>query len=197
MKEDELDSGRQEKGGNNSGAPRAIRRRGGRFPIVVSLIGVIVIAAVAIGVSMALGVQRVKQPLAFNHYVHVEEAGMDCTDCHLHVLETARATIPNLGVCVDCHEEPFTDSPVEVQLAEYIENETPIPWQKVYWLPDHVFFSHRRHTAVGSVGCETCHGLMAERTVPVEKVAVRHTMEHCMECHKEVGVANDCLLCHR
>ena len=38
----------------------------------------------------------VQQPIAFNHNIHVEELGFECTDCHLYALTSVRATIPNL-----------------------------------------------------------------------------------------------------
>ncbi|HVS66557.1 MAG TPA: cytochrome c3 family protein [Thermoanaerobaculia bacterium] len=147
--------------------------------------------------ALSLACQPIHQPLAFNHRLHVEEVGAECTDCHLHARTGVRATIPNLEVCAECHEEALTDSEVEARLVAYIQEAEPIPWQKVYWVPDHVYFSHRRHTAIAEIECETCHGPMREREQPVTRAEADMTMEACMACHQHAGASNDCLLCHR
>lgn len=141
--------------------------------------------------------RRVTQPVAFNHNVHVEELGLECVDCHRWALVGVRATIPNIEVCADCHEEVQTESAEEARVVEYVTAGEPIPWQKVYRVPDHVFFSHRRHASIGDLGCEVCHGDMAQRVEPVTRPTWRPTMESCMECHDESGVSNDCIYCHR
>lgn len=164
------------------------------------------IGAAAILVAVVLGaaavtvayVERstIEQPIAFNHHLHVEEQGMDCTDCHLYADSGVRATIPNIEVC-SCHGEAMTKSPEEARLVQYIASGERIPWQKVYRVPAHVYFSHRRHTAIAGIDCETCHGVMREQVQPVTHPAVRITMERCMDCHEQRRVSNDCLLCHR
>lgn len=141
--------------------------------------------------------RTVRQPLAFDHKLHIEEAGVECADCHVHVLRGARATIPNIELCGECHSEAMTESPAEAQLVTWVEEDHQIPWQKVYRVPDHVYFSHRRHVSLGEIDCETCHGAMRERTEPVERPFQTPTMTMCMACHEQREVSNDCLLCHR
>ena len=164
--------------------------------LVPLALGVALVLVVA-GAVFLLTPPSIGQPLAFNHRIHIEEAGVECTDCHLYALSGVRATIPNTGVCSDCHDAPSTESETELRLLEYVEAEQSIPWQKVYWLPDHVFFSHRRHAVVAEIECETCHGSMADRSEPVSRQAVPITMDGCMDCHDEQGASNDCILCHR
>jgi len=141
--------------------------------------------------------RSVDQPIAFNHQLHIEDVALDCVDCHRYVLTGARATIPNIEVCIDCHEEAQTESVEEARLVEYIQAGDPIPWRKVYRLPDHVYFSHRRHTTIGGVDCAVCHGEMSEQRLPVSRPAVRITMNRCMDCHYAEGASNDCVHCHR
>jgi hypothetical protein len=149
------------------------------------------------GVVVAMSPRPIDQPIAFNHRLHVEDLGSDCTDCHLYAETGVRATIPNLEVCADCHAEAQTDSSEEAQLVDYIEAGTPIPWRKIYRVPDHVYFSHRRHTSIGEIECAICHGQMSEATEPVTRPFRRVTMKGCMDCHDESGASNDCLLCHK
>lgn len=165
-----------------------------RLWVAAPLLLVMVIAVA--GVAISLGSMPVEQPIAFNHRLHVEDLGSDCTDCHLYAETGVRATIPNIELCADCHSEAQTESPEEAKLVEHIERQEPIPWQKVYWVPDHVYFSHRRHTSMAGIGCETCHGSMAEQEKPVTRQAVKISMDRCMDCHYDTGASNDCLLCH-
>lgn len=165
-------------------------------PAVILAVAVIAVATLG-GLAFALRERSVRQPIAFNHRLHIEDVGAECTDCHLYATTGARATIPNIEVCVDCHEEAQTESADEARLVEHVQTGTPVPWLKVTWVPDHVYFSHRRHTAIAGIECETCHGAMAERVLPVDRPAVPLTMDRCIECHEDEGAATDCLLCHR
>ena len=162
----------------------------------LALVVLVLLVGGAIAAGLAWRGPALEQPIAFNHELHVEEMGAECTDCHQHVLDGARATIPNIGVCADCHEEAQTDSPEEARLVEYIQAGEPIPWLKVYTVPDHVYFSHRRHAAIAEIACETCHGEVGQQSQPVTRPAVEMTMDHCMDCHEETGASNDCIWCH-
>ena len=155
------------------------------------------LAAVAAAVALSVSAFAVEQPLAFNHRVHVEDVGAECTDCHLYAHTGVRATIPNWRLCADCHAEPLGESAEEARLVEYIEATDPIPWRKVYWVPDHVYFSHRRHTAIAGIECETCHRNVGEQSKPLTRPLRRVSMDDCMDCHGEGGVSNDCVACHR
>jgi hypothetical protein len=139
-----------------------------------------------------------KQPITYNHQVHVEENDMECTDCHLYVETRARATIPNIEVCGECHsDEPMTESAEEQKVVDYVSRGEKIPWLKIYRVPSHVYFSHRRHTALGEIACATCHGDMERMTTPPPKPAVPISMDRCMGCHEQNQVSNDCTRCHR
>ncbi|MGD2113737.1 MAG: cytochrome c3 family protein [Acidobacteriota bacterium] len=163
---------------------------------VLVLAAAVAVVAVGVGVTLAAVRWRVDQPIAFNHRLHVQDLGLACADCHRYVMTGARATIPNVEVCSDCHLEALTDSPEERILVDHVERGEPIPWRKVYRVPDHVLFSHRRHAAIAAIDCERCHGAMADREQPVTRPAVRQTMESCIECHEDQGVTRDCIACH-
>ncbi len=141
---------------------------------------------------------KVVQPIAFNHKVHIETAGMNCKDCHLNVETIARASIPTLEVCQTCHsDEPISKSPAEKEVLRYFAEKKEIPWVQIYSVPEQVYFSHRRHVKIGGLECSSCHGNIAGMITPVSSEAVSVTMENCMNCHKQHKVTNDCLACHR
>ena len=140
------------------------------------------------------------QPLGYNHKIHIENAGLTCADCHTPVQSSSSSatTIPSLEVCTPCHsEQPISESPEEKKLLEFVAQKTEIPWKRVYSVPDHVYFSHRRHVTKAGLECKVCHGDVQEFTKPITAPFVPVTMENCMRCHRENNVTNDCLSCHR
>ena len=154
---------------------------------------------VAIIVWTVFGARNtITQPIEYNHKIHVEEAELTCVDCHLSVETMSSAMIPNIEICMDCHsDEPFSDSPEEIKLLKYIEEEQQIPWQKIYSVPNHVYFSHRRHVTIGDLECSNCHGNVEELETPAPYPSWEPTMENCIDCHKQYKVTFDCLSCHR
>ena len=144
------------------------------------------------------GEHGIAQPLAFNHKAHIDNAGVDCKDCHLNVEKSAVATIPALEVCTTCHSgEPLSKSPVEQELLKYAAEKKEIPWVQIYSLPPHVYFSHRRHVTIGGLECPSCHGNVAVMSAPVSHQETPLKMENCIACHTQRKVTNDCIACHR
>lgn len=138
-----------------------------------------------------------RQPIAFNHNLHVVEVGMDCSECHQYVTKSRKATLPTKEICSDCHSEVQGESAEEEKLVSFLESEDELDWQRIYILPKHVYFSHFRHVTLGQIGCQYCHGDMKELTSPpVEKAVDIDDMDFCMDCHEERQVNNDCLTCH-
>lgn len=141
---------------------------------------------------------KIIQPISYNHKVHIEEAGLECQDCHVYVETMPSATIPGIEVCSECHEdEPMTDSPEELKVIKHIKDGKEIEWKRIYELPDHVYFSHRRHVVLGELECATCHGNVESLTEPDSWPFRELSMDNCMDCHKEHNVTTDCLACHR
>ena len=62
----------------------------------------------------------------------------------------------------------------------FIKN-LPIKWNRVYQVPEFVYFNHSIHVNKG-VGCVTCHGKVGEMAA-IEK-ATPLTMSWCLECHR-------------
>ncbi len=138
-----------------------------------------------------------KQPIAYNHQVHVEKSGLECQYCHSGVSKGPYATVPAVELCMDCHRVITTvngvSSPEIKKLAEYWEKRIPIEWKSVSSLPEVSHFNHERHIKSG-VGCQLCHG-QVQRMVEVEKVS-SFKMGFCVSCHRERGASTDCTGCH-
>ncbi|HSR51356.1 MAG TPA: cytochrome c3 family protein [Acidobacteriota bacterium] len=165
--------------------------------IKIAIIAALCAALAGAGAVYSLDPYPVDQPIAFSHRLHVEDLGADCTDCHLYASTGIRATIPNVETCSVCHLEPLGESAAELKLAEFVKADQAIPWAKVYWVPEDVFFSHRLHSAIGGIECQTCHGPVAARDEPLARPLVPISMESCIDCHQEKEVPNDCIACHR
>ncbi len=62
----------------------------------------------------------------------------------------------------------------------------PIEWTRIHNLPDHAYFNHAQHVAVGQVKCQKCHGPVEE----MEEVYQYSTlgMGWCINCHRETEV---------
>ena len=138
----------------------------------------------------------VDQPIAYNHEVHLKEVGMECSDCHKYFDELARAGIPTIAECADCHEEPNGESAAEARVVEHVQNNEPIPWVLVNSLPQHVYFSHARHVKLGRLECAKCHGSMEDLNEPMREPFVPLSMDWCIDCHESRDVSNDCIRCH-
>ncbi len=131
------------------------------------------------------------QPIPFNHKLHAA-AAIKCTDCHTGALTKARAGLPRREQCMLCHETIATESAAVRKLAALPTDES-IRWQRVYRVPDFVFFSHRSHTAA-EITCAQCHGPVESSEVLAQQLSTN--MVSCMNCHADRLVSNECFLCH-
>ena len=135
----------------------------------------------------------VEQPLPYSHKTHVA-LGLQCRDCHAIADPGYLAGYPAEATCMACHSAIKADSPHIEQLARYSAEGSPVPWKRVYRVPDYVWFSHASHVVDASVECETCHGPVAQREVLFQEKPT--TMAACMKCHAQYNAPNDCDLCH-
>jgi hypothetical protein len=123
----------------------------------------------------------VAQPIPFSHRHHVGDDGIDCRYCHATVERSASAGMPSTQVCLTCHSVLFRDSPVLAPLFESARTGKPIHWNRVYDLPDFVFFNHSIHIAKG-MACVTCHGRVDRMPELVRQQ--RLDMQWCLDCHR-------------
>ena len=159
-------------------------------------------AAVLVAIAAPLfpsliGRANVIQPIAFNHKKHAGEMSLPCTTCHQAVKEQTFASLPQTGTCMTCHAAALTKNPEEEKIRQYAAKNEKIAWKRIYRMPDHVFFSHRRHVVSAKIECVTCHGKMAELTEPPTRPLVQQTMSWCIACHQEKRASVDCNACHK
>jgi len=83
---------------------------------------------------------------------------------------------------MNCHSQIWADSPYLEPVRESWRTGKPIKWQRVYDLPDFVYFNHSIHINKG-VGCSTCHGRVD--LMPLTYQAASLQMEWCLECHRK------------
>ncbi|MBI4910133.1 MAG: cytochrome c3 family protein [Acidobacteria bacterium] len=101
--------------------------------------------------------------------------------------------IPEVKVCMGCHQSVKKDSPHIEKLAGFAKQNRQVPWVRVYQIPSWVYFSHKAHGEAGAK-CETCHGPVKERDVLFKETNIN--MGGCMECHEKNKASNDCAFCH-
>ena len=139
----------------------------------------------------------VDQPIAFNHLKHTGELGLACDFCHQYVTSGAHAGLPSEEKCAMCHRTTQGSSEEAARVTELVEAGAPIRFNKLFVMPDHVFYTHRRHVAIAELECTECHGAIAETERPPDRALVRITMDTCMDCHRERGQTLNCNACHR
>ncbi len=159
------------------------------------LSGAVMFCGLVLIVVILVSGGRIQQPLAFNHKIHSEN-DLECLDCHLYFKDHSSSGRPTLEICSNCHEEPLGESRQEKKLIEFIESDREIEWQRLFRVPEDVYFSHRRHVVLGGLECKICHGTIGESTSPPTKPK-QISMKTCMGCHEENEVDNDCIACHR
>jgi len=104
-----------------------------------------------------------KQPLDFNHMLHMAEVEDGCESCHFFRNDGTFSGVPKLEQCIDCHEEVQSESPDEIKFVEeYVAKDREVPWLIYSRQPDCVFFSHAAHIKGAGMDCVTCHGHIGE-----------------------------------
>ena len=153
----------------------------------------------AFGVGVYQGYEP-EQPIKFSHELHAGTNGIDCNYCHNSASYSKSAGIPSPNLCMNCHtyiqEGPqygkeeigkiYAALDFDPVTKTYGPNQKPIKWVKVHNLPDHVYFNHSQHVAIGKIACEKCHGPV--ETYTVGKQYAELTMGWCINCHRDSNI---------
>lgn len=144
-----------------------------------------------------------EQPIKFSHKLHAGDNQISCVYCHSGVEKSKHANIPSANVCMNCHmyiqEGPqygkeeiskiYAALDYNPETRTYGPNQKPIQWIRVHSLPDHAYFNHSQHVAVGKIECASCHG--AIDSMEVVKQHSPLTMGWCIDCHRKTEVDKD------
>lgn len=133
------------------------------------------------------------QPIPFSHRLHAGHKAIDCRFCHSYVARSHYPGLPPIEKCLYCHNYIIANHPEIRKEHHYFDTNTPTPWVKVFYLPEHVLFNHQRHIK-REIACESCHGEIKQTDRLKGK---RFKMSFCLECHRKREVNLGCwLACH-
>lgn len=141
-----------------------------------------------------------EQPIKFSHKLHAGDNKIACVYCHSGVEKSKHANIPSANVCMNCHmyiqEGPnygkeeiskiYAALDYNPETRTYGKNQKPIKWIRVHSLPDHAYFNHSQHVAVGKIECAECHGPIDSMEVVQQYSPL--TMGWCIDCHRKTEV---------
>jgi hypothetical protein len=126
------------------------------------------------------------QPVAYSHKLHAGELGIDCRYCHANIERSAEAMIPATQTCMGCHSVIKTESVRLQPVRDSWASDKPLEWVRIHKLPEHAYFDHSAHLAVG-VGCASCHGRIDQMEVVRQDQPL--SMSWCLDCHRDPGKA--------
>jgi mono/diheme cytochrome c family protein len=160
-----------------------------------------------------------EQPILFSHLVHATRYQIPCQYCHSDARRSPAAGLPSVARCLGCHTViGAQDNPEIAKIHEYARRGEPIPWVRVFKVPEFTYFPHKPHVRA-DVPCQTCHGpvermrVVGARTGPRIANDLLHvlglrpdppllSMGWCLECHREQNASRslqaplDCVACH-
>jgi hypothetical protein len=160
-----------------------------------------------------------RQPIYFNHVIHAGSFKIDCQHCHADARRSEYAGLPSVERCLGCHKIiGAQDNPEIRKIHDYAGRGEPIPWVRVFKIPEFTYFPHKPHLRAG-VACQSCHGpiermpVVGAQTGPQLANDLMHvaglrpgppplSMGWCIECHRQENAARgmraplDCVACH-
>ena len=119
----------------------------------------------------------------------------------LPVLPSLRGTVPECRPSVrwknvfSAMNTSFRTIPRFSRKRNITDRKKPVPWVRIFWVPDFVYFNHLPHIKWAGLDCSQCHGDVKtmDRLHPVN-----FKMGFCIGCHRQMKAQMDCwLACHR
>ncbi len=158
------------------------------------------------------------QPILFSHVIHAGSFGIACQHCHTDARRSEYAGLPSVERCLGCHKIiGAQDNPEIRKIHDYAERRQPIPWVRVFKVPEFTYFPHKAHLRA-NLACQTCHGPIErmrvvgavtgprlmndlQRLVGLQPPSPPLTMGWCVECHRAENAKGaraplDCVTCH-
>jgi hypothetical protein len=160
-----------------------------------------------------------RQPILFSHLIHTGSFQIDCQYCHADARRSEYAGLPSVERCLGCHKViGAQDNPEIAKIQPYAARGEPIPWVRVFKVPEFTHFPHKPHVAAG-VACQSCHGPIEQMRVVgaptgpnllndlVNLIGLKPappplSMGWCVDCHRRQNATRgtqaplDCIACH-
>lgn len=137
--------------------------------------------------------QALAQPIPFSHRLHVTDKQIDCYYCHPNGERSNHPGLQAVEKCLGCHNYIIPQHQEIQKLVASYESGEPLPWVRVNYLPDHIYFPHYRHLKK-DVQCQQCHGQLET----VDRLSqVTYYMGFCIQCHKQRQAPLNCEACHQ
>jgi len=160
-----------------------------------------------------------RQPIFFSHLIHAGSFQIDCQFCHADARRSEYAGVPSVERCLGCHKViGAQDNPEIAKIQQYADRGEPIPWVRVFKVPEFTHFPHKPHVRAG-VTCQSCHGPVERMRVVGARTGPRLlndlaslvgltvappplSMGWCVDCHRRENAVRDtqapldCVACH-
>ncbi len=121
------------------------------------------------------------QPIFFSHVIHTGSYQIGCQYCHAGARRSGDAGLPSVEKCMGCHKIVAAQGNAQVQkLHGYWDKQQPIPWIRIFKIPEYAQFPHKNHIQENPVN-----DLMNLAAMPVP--GPKLTMGWCVECHRAVN----------
>jgi mono/diheme cytochrome c family protein len=160
-----------------------------------------------------------RQPIFFSHLIHAGSFQIDCQFCHADARRSKYAGLPSVERCLGCHRViGAQDNPEIAKIHQFAARGEPIPWVRVFKIPEFTYFPHKPHVRAG-VACQRCHGPVEQMRVVGADTGPRLlndlanliglkpappplSMGWCVDCHRRENATRgtqaplDCVTCH-
>src|SRR5712691_10668733 len=123
--------------------------RAGVGALGVALLAVLIFVAVSSWSRQPAVATPSTQPISFPHSTHVQQYKIDCQYCHADARRSEYAGLPSVTRCMGCHKITAADKPEIKKLAEYAAKSEPVPWVRVFKVPEFTHFPHKPHVRAG------------------------------------------------
>src|SRR5512144_632583 len=117
-------------------------------------------ASLAAAAALAACTAEVRQPVAYNHALHVKKLELACDGCHEGSRTGEVAGLPAIATCAACHHKANGTSASQAAVVAAVSEGREIARVLLHGRDRHVYFTLRRHVAVARIVFKRCNGDM-------------------------------------
>jgi len=157
--------------------------------ITTTLILLLLISSMVFSNSASLKLSIPETDIKFSHQFHVEEQELECTMCHISIMESnlsSQKNLPTMDECAACHDIEDDDNCSMCHINAEEPSELSHPEREI-------LFDHSLHLNM-DLQCEKCHGSIASSEKP--DITFMPTKPLCFSCHDNTTATQECSVCH-